>query len=102
MMNHLVQKGLFRSIELELKENCLSIKDKSLTESVEYEVSYEEISQRTIYNSKVPDFLKYLIYLFGILPVFSFFRGSIEYTILLVAIEGILIFFSYKWQNKTI
>jgi len=58
IMSKLVQQNLFKKTIFETRENCLHYQSKGLINSIEYDIQYEEISDKVIYETKVEDFPK--------------------------------------------
>ncbi len=54
-MENLIQNRLLQKTTYSFYEHGISIKSKGLFNSLEYEVPYEELSDRVIYESKISD-----------------------------------------------
>jgi hypothetical protein len=57
-MNILIQRHLFKRTTFEIRNNFLHFHSKGIANSIEYDILYEEISDKVIYETKMEDFPK--------------------------------------------
>jgi len=60
-MDMLIQKYLLKEITFEIKNDCIHYKSKEMLNSIECDFSFEEISDKVIYQTKIQDTIKIFI-----------------------------------------
>lgn len=60
-MEILKHNYLFKKNSFELKNDCLHFKSKGWVNSIEYDISYEDISDKVVYETKMQDLSKLTI-----------------------------------------
>ena len=100
-MEHLTQNRLFHKTTYSFYDHGLSIKSKGLFNSIEYNVPYEDLSDRVIYESKISDGYKVGMAAIIIFLIVSIINKSNDMIVLgILALLGSLVILYYT-REKT-